>query len=496
MKIKRTFAKDMREAMRLVKLAQGPEAVIISNRKIDGGIEVISALDFDPQLVDEALRSAGVADEDLPKNVYSMPPALTKTVFAPERKSAALTSNLTVEEKVTAYTATHSATIKEGLAADAFADNDHRFEPILGLDNRVSATAATNKSKSAAKPLAQKVEARTVAARPHFLPGMGPNEKEKDIIWAQDPAISDMREEIKLLRSLMENQLSVMSWEKQAKVNPMRTALLHLLTQMDLGRELCQSLADATQNISDPQQAWRHALATLSNQVPIADDEILDGGMIAIVGATGVGKTTTVAKLAARFTMRHGPRDIALISTDNYRIGAHEQLQNFASIMQVPLHAAHSTEELKKVLEHVQDKKLVLIDTAGMSQRDLRLTQQLASLRDSSPLIRCYLTLSANTQLAAMDEVVKSFSKIPLNGCVITKIDEAASLGAVLTTTIRHDLPIAYLGTGQKVPDDLQLARAHRLVSKAVALKKSYAEEIDNDEMAVRFSGTFAGLSA
>jgi len=170
---------------------------------------------------------------------------------------------------------------------------------------------------------------------------------------------------------------------------------------------------------------------------------------------TTVGKTTSVAKLAARFVMRHGQRSVALISTDGYRIGAHEQLHNFARILGVPFKTASNHDELSVALGGFFDKKLVLIDTAGMSQRDIRLSEQFSTLRESFPVIRPWLVLAANTQLGALDEAVKGFGRVDLNSCIITvallpssmrQPVSAPRLPSLFATSCR--LPTSALGSG------------------------------------------------
>jgi len=186
--------------------------------------------------------------------------------------------------------------------------------------------------------------------------------------------------------------------------------------------------------------------------------------------------------------MRHGQRHVALISTDNYRIGAHEQLMTYGRLLGVPVHMANNEQELDQLLHKLYDKKLVLIDTAGMSQRDVRLSEQFAHLGNNSSIIKSYLVLSANAQLATLDEAIKSFKKANLAGCIITKLDEAVSLGGMLSAMIKHHLPAAYVSHGQRVPEDLQPARARELVSEALERMKQHREPSDEDFMAVAFS--------
>lgn len=310
------------------------------------------------------------------------------------------------------------------------------------------------------------------------------------IEWTQEPAMREMRAELRTLRSLFESQLTLQEWQRLGQRHPLRITLLQRLTALGLGVDVARKLADHVPESEDPEQAWLQALDLLRQHLPVADDDIVErGGVIAIVGPTGVGKTTTVAKLAARFALRHGRRHVALVTTDNFRIGGQEQLRSFARILGMPVHAAHDREELAAVLADLADKQLVLIDTAGMSHRDMRLSEQLQTLGTAGSPIRVYLVISANTQLPALCEIVRGFRKINPAGCILSKVDEATSLGSALTALLRYRLPVAYLATGQRVPEDLQPARSEPLLESALTLMRQYAaEETDDEALALRFA--------
>jgi flagellar biosynthesis protein FlhF len=210
--------------------------------------------------------------------------------------------------------------------------------------------------------------------------------------------------------------------------------------------------------------------------------------VFAFLGPTGVGKTTTIAKIAARFVLRHGVDAIGLVSTDTYRIGARQQLSNYARILRAPLHVAETSDELRRILDGFQSKKLVLIDTAGMSQRDVRLTSQFATLRVESHRIEPVLVLSAGADRGCLAEALRVFQSANPESLVITKLDEAAALGGVLSLAIRAGLPISYLSDGQRVPEDLHLAAPKRfwLMHNAVKLTQD-APPLDENELAVHF---------
>lgn len=418
MKIKRYFAADMRQAIRLVREEQGPDAVILSNRKVNGGVEIVAAVDYD-----EALVRKMAGEESRPAAAPQPRPSVESAAMPPNAPFA-------------------------------------------------HAVAEALQRKAPAMPMAEPVPAKPSAAAVH------------KIEWSQDPALLGMREEIKTLRGMLESQLTGMAWRDQAMRHPARAKLMQRLLQLGLAPALCRQLADQVSYAQDHEHHWRHALGLLARQVQVTEDDILTrGGVVALVGPTGVGKTTTVAKLAARFILRHGPNRVALVTTDSFRIGAHQQLRTYGRLLGVPVHEANDAAELRTLLDTLRDKQLVLIDTAGVSQRDMRLTEQLGLLRQGAPRVKNYLVLSATAQRAALDETVRTFRHMDLAGCVITKLDEAASLGEVLSAVVQQKLPVAYVSDGQRVPEDLHQARANKLVSGSVALMQNHNSEVPGEEI-------------
>ena len=509
MRIKRTYAATMREALAQVKQEQGPDAVILGNKKVPGGVEILSAIDFDHQSVD--------AYSGVPATSISIP-------SVPIQK----------ETVKTAEPSLNSAGLDIKTVPDFLFDqiNEDRKEPVLGMQrvkqasvvkpvkvkkNNVPAMPVVKKRQNPhlkkAAPVAEVKQAET-SIRRKMLPveeeariRLAEKELQQDIRYRQmvespqqtsqsasgydhQPVIDEVKDELKNLRDLMQSQLSVLDWDRYSDLHPVRTVLLNLMTELGLGADICEMIFKQIGKMSDdPHKVWQQALGTLAKAIPISTTDILsNGGRIALVGSTGVGKTTTIAKLAARFSHTHGKHSVAMITTDNFRIGAQEQLQHFARMLEIPLLTANSSEELTDRLKMLADKTLVLIDTAGMSQADVRLSEQFHELQHGSPEIKPYLVMSANTQLAALNETIKNFSKVKLAGGIVTKMDESASLGGIITAAIRHKLPLSYCGTGQRVPEDLQQAKNHRLVSRAVSLMQKYGEQVEKETMAFRYS--------
>jgi flagellar biosynthesis protein FlhF len=285
---------------------------------------------------------------------------------------------------------------------------------------------------------------------------------------ASESSLHEVRAEIRALRSMLEVPLSQLGWNEVMRREPVRAGIIKRLDAMQVHPVIANLVADGVAEIDDDTQGWQQAMSILEGLLPAEQDDLLqNGGTVALVGPTGVGKTTTIAKLAARFAMQHGRRHVALVSMDHYRIGAHEQLRTYGRLLGVPVHIAGDELELHAVLNQMHDRKLVLIDTAGTSQRDIELPEKYTALGNGETDIRRYLVLSATGAADLTNDIVESFSRIGPEKCILTKLDEATAIGGVLSVLIKHQLPLAWTGNGQQVPDDFQPARARQLVMLA-----------------------------
>ena len=328
------------------------------------------------------------------------------------------------------------------------------------LEAGVAATDAPVEAPPA--PVEPAAEIQTVAPEPSVPPPAATTDTS---------SLQEMRTEIRTLRSMLEVPLSQLGWDEVRRREPVRAAIVEHLEAMQIHPVIANRIADGVSAINDEAAAWEQAVAILEDMLPVVDDDLLShGGTVALVGPTGVGKTTTIAKIAARFAMRHGRRHVALVSMDHYRIGAHEQLRTYGRLLGVPVHIAGDAQELQAVLNHMHDRKLVLIDTAGTSQRDVDLPDKFALLDTDDESIRRYLVLSATGQAQQTDDVVSSFTRIAPDKCILTKLDEATGIGGVLSVLIKHRLPLAWTGDGQRVPDDFHTANAQQLITLAEAL--------------------------
>jgi flagellar biosynthesis protein FlhF len=306
-----------------------------------------------------------------------------------------------------------------------------------------------------------------------------------------DPEFQKMRHEVNTIRCLLEEQISRLIWDEKSRRSPGAASVMRNLSSMGLDPDIVQQLLGEIEGVDQLDNSWSAPLKQLVQGIPVCEEDIIcNGGAFALVGSTGVGKTTSIAKLAARFALRNRAEDIALVTTDNFRVGAREQLEIFGQILGAPVYHAADSEALSEVIRGVASKKLMLIDTAGMSPRDTRLMQQLSCLEKAEQDIRVLLTVPANAQAASMQEMVDAFRPANPNACILTKIDEATSLGGAISFVMRSGLPLAYVANGQRVPEDLHFAGPRRawLVKAAVELMRHQNDIVAEDHMAEEFA--------
>jgi flagellar biosynthesis protein FlhF len=311
---------------------------------------------------------------------------------------------------------------------------------------------------------------------------------------AVDPRVGD---ELRSMRHLLELQLAQLAWNDLTRRAPGTAELLKELTAMGLASELATELLAELPDGLDYADAQRRALAHLARRISVTGDSLLDdGGRVAFVGPTGVGKTTGIAKLAARWVMRHGPRDIALVSLDDQRFGAHEQLGVLGRLLGVESYTLDDPLALPQLLARLSTRRFVLIDTGGLSPRDPELEERAGVLTRIARATdtQLWLTLSAGAQSAVIAEAVQKFRVFEPRAVLLTKLDEAASLGGTVSALALSGMPVGYVASGPRIPEDLAPARAHQLVARAAALAKTSDASASDELLARKFGGVAHGL--
>lgn len=287
-----------------------------------------------------------------------------------------------------------------------------------------------------------------------------------------DEELRQLRHEVAGMRHVIEREMNRFT-DERLRGSPVRAAALDLMDEYGFDAGICRDVALQIPLDTEAHRGRGLMLGLLSKKLPIAPVDPLEaGGVIALVGPTGAGKTTTIAKLASRFAEAHAARDVALVTTDTARIGAREQLYGFGRQLGIAVHEANSGTDLTQLLERLKDYKLVLIDTAGLGPRDRALAAQLQWLR-AAQQIRTLLVLPANTSFSDMDEVVRRFSAANPQGVVLSKLDETGRFGTALSVAVDHRLPITWVTDGQDVPEDLHRASAANLVLRLEDLRRA-----------------------
>ncbi len=421
MSVKKFIAATTRDALRMVRDELGDEAVILSNRKVDEGVEIMA-------MTDAALSDMTQANakSNFPQSAM-LSPAISKQWHED-----------IPQLNVRADIGFKAAQLQAKLSSPSQLSNSSRVGNP-GQPRRVI--------KQAVSPTTDNVIHAIDTAKAIFTP-------------EQQGLVKD----IKSMHSMLQEQFSCMAWSDMQQRDPKRTRLLRNLVNAGFSPALARQLLEKMP--TDADMSWVNQVLTHNLHVATqAEDVVVRGGVYALTGPTGVGKTTTTAKLAARAVVRYGADSVALITTDSYRIGAFEQLRLYGKILGVAVHVARDTSDLRVTLSGLKHKRLVLIDTMGMGQRDKRLAEQSAMFNAAG--VQRLLLLNATSSGDTLDEVVRMYNGKGVIGCIATKLDEAATLGAVLDVLLRHKMTLHYVANGQRVPEDLHEVNMAYLLHRA-----------------------------
>ena len=508
MNVRRFTAKSSREALRLVREALGEDAVVLSTKPSVGGVEVLAMA---PESIghleqmsaatgETAAAAARVASElgatsaeqdaeRLEMSTLSFQDYVRKRML--KRRQAAMGS----------ADASPVATLAPALSRER-----EREQPRL--DVRVDDDMSAELPVSAPLPLAGEGRGRTGALEPHAASPLsrlglqaetrtgseGPRARpvangDPIQIAASVERDSDLLAELRSVQGLIEERFGALAFMERLQRRPAEARLTQRLLDCGFSPVLVRKIANGLQAEAGDEAAWAAQILERNLRGAEAGAAIEDrGGIFALIGATGVGKTTSTAKLAAAFAAKHGAANLGLVTLDAYRVGAHEQLRAYGRILGVPVHTAHDRASLEDLLDLLAAKKLILIDTAGMAQRDARTKDLLDML--SHPKIKRLLVVSAAAQAETIEDVLIAYRAATCAGMVLSKLDEAVKLGPALDAAIRHKLEIVGVANGQRVPEDWHRLSGHALVQRAMKSSGSAAWRLDAVEMSLVFAAS------
>jgi flagellar biosynthesis protein FlhF len=478
MKITRHTGPDIRHALRAVRDSLGADAVILATRRTANGVEITAAMDFDAD---------NVQDSTAPVKA-----AILAAAPAPPAKPA---KPAAAEAFIPAMRALPPAPPIPSIMPAA---------PILAAPEPLPIAPAAPIKKPEPQtpfppaftetPLASSISSAVAAA--WSAPMATETPTGTYVVPTLDAANDVMTLELKTLRRMLETQLAQLAWKDLTRRAPLHTEMLRELTEIGIEQGLAAEIVAGLPMKCEANVARRHLGATLSQRLAVTGDQWLEhGARIALIGPTGVGKTTALAKLAVRWVLRHGSRDLALIAGDSVRIGAQDQVRSLGQLLGVPVFALDGLEQLPGVLTRLDRFRMVLVDTPGAGQRDASLAHRLLQLSRAGADLQSTLVMAASTQAGALEEVVRRFAPAHPTSCVLTKVDEAVSLGGMLSVLVRARLPIAYISDGQRVPEDLRPARTEELVATAVQLAQTNGAAADEDLLKRRFGDVAHALA-
>ncbi|WP_455202135.1 flagellar biosynthesis protein FlhF [Kaarinaea lacus] len=480
MKIKRYLTQDFRSAVQAVKDELGSNAVIISHHHVFNGVEVTAAVDDEFQYEpDTQPLLVNNTSSELSSSINYL--SLSNQYSAPVKKAQYFNCDKQ-------STGNNNISCKVSNGNESCTKNKKR-------DNKSGKELHGSVRQHKGKYPAPCLSSDSLIANQLITDGFTENDsmnnavlsskqKEKNRDYAQSRFGKEFDSE--KLNLLIEQQVTEHAWGDIARKNPVRAQLIRQLLKLDIHPLLIQKITNSitSENIA-AKSVFPHALALIANKLPIYKEDVTAcGGTVALFGATGVGKTTTIAKMAARFALKNGRDKVGLVTTDSNRLGAKEQLGLYSKILGIPLKVVRDDIDLLDALNAFSDKAFVLIDTAGMGPREISSSKYLELFSGAITQITNFLVLPATAHRAVLEKNASAFQSIKLDGSIITRLDETASLGGPLSVSILNNLPLAYYSNGQKIPDDFHLARAHNLVSHAVSVA---GQHLDSQAVDVDF---------
>lgn len=454
MKVKRFFAPDMRQAMRRVREEIGPDAVIVSNHRVAGGVEVVAAHEADYEVAQQQFTRERKKTNARQDQIDIL------TGKRPDLEAELQKARMQIAE---AEKGSQKTDVAAGVNRQLEASDEDDLRSILqSLKDRQKQQA----NHAHDNFVRGQVSEPDVSSVDPFAAPLA--KKQPELKPQSDALIRSMQDEIAQLKNLL-NQQMIAQPQTQGAAAVAKTPVQRKLELLGVSERVALQVLAAVDPNTAPDKAWKTALARLSEAIPVVDEDFTErGGMIAFVGPTGVGKTTTIGKLAARYVLKYGSSSLALVTTDTYRIAAHEQLRTFGRILDVPVRVVDENNSLDQVLHSLKSKRLVLIDTAGLNAQEAHSEQQLAMLEGVSLRLKKLLVVSCSSQRRVVEQAFHAYRNLGLSGCVLSKMDESGSLGEAISLIVEKRLPVTYVTDGQRIPDDIEVARKHELVSRAV----------------------------
>ena len=506
MNVKRFSARTSRDALNLVRQAFGDDAVVLSTRPCADGVEVLAmAAGSVPQAEPAAARPAAApppptarADEPLPAAEptsveHDVAQLSMSTLSFQDYVRERMLRRRRAEQQAQAQ-AQASAAQAEARAAQRLAQPEPPAAGLLRLRAQAGRADAARPSApvlrdalvdAAPPPAAPAASAAAAPASPAMRGGPGDGSERGE--RGDGASHGALLHELRAMKGLIEDRFGALAFMEKLQRQPRQAQLTQKLLDQGFSPALIRKLADSLPDDCD-EASWTASvlernLASAEGEAPLEDS----GGVFALIGATGVGKTTSTAKLAAAFATRHGAANLGLITLDAYRMAAHEQLRAYGRILGVPVHTAHDRASLDDLLELLAAKKMVLIDTAGMAQRDTRTRELLDMLSHRS--VNRLLVVNAAAQGETIDDVLQAYRANSCRGVILSKVDEAVKLGPALDAMIRHRLKVLAVANGQRVPEDWHRLSAAALVQQALRHAPPAAWRLDAGDVKLVFAG-------
>ena len=487
MKVKRFFGKNTQTAMQAAKQELGADLAILSSKNVNGGVELICAIDYDESIIDNSQSSFNHVDKRLdnkPLNQNVRQNLTVQNLVKNENynidPNGSNSLNNNTMQPMSNYNEDYMSSIDDSAVS---------YHPQKKNDATLAdQSKASNINPAQLSQLKDKIsEFGNLHAKNKKQSKINKSTKKSE--WLEDPSLSAMKGELKSLRGFLEHQLNGLAWNDYQKRSPLKTEILKKLFSSGLDISIVKAICENIQEECSLQKAWLESMNLLRQKIPVGNHANKAKKTVAVFsGSSGSGKTTSLIKMAANLIIKYGRERIVILTLDTQKVASIEQIKTYGKVLGVKVINIFDRNELVEALDVFHKQKFILIDTAGHPKQSKQAEIQQSWLKSIQVPFINYCICNIVHQSDWLIELVNSVKLNRDDRLIATHVDEVKSLAPLFNVMIRTQTEMPYYCNGQKIPDDFHSVNIDECMKHLSPIGDKMPNKLDEDELAINMS--------